>query len=516
LPEVVYSGSFDKLGYVEFAWVRRVGHALIEWIELEIGGSQIDKQWSDWLNIWYELTHPVGQERGYAKMIGDVPELTELSRLSWDCPNQTILKPQYLMQIPLQFYFNRNNGLALPLIALQYHEVKINIHFRRLDELFISTDCFRNTPNDLELVDASLYVDYVYLDTEERRRYAQVSHEYLIEQLQHSGEESLTNNSAKYKLTFNHPSKALYWVTKLANYHGHFFMVWVPYQDQWVEALRTAAKNLILAQYDLDCFGFFNDVVLAPGEDSYVNDGKTYIAINPADPIYQPTYEFSTDAVEDSFEGSQRFIGILSESEPLLMKNKHCDLRTKVEGIVKIYADTDNNSDYFYPEVHEITRNDLTIVDLSIPIDKFDCDNRNGFIQAFDVRVWDRFNYGLLIDGTRNPVSAALLRLNGQDRFTIRPGSYFNYVQPWQCFTDTPSDGLNVYSFALEPVIHQPSGTLNFSRIDTAQLDLFYNEFANHPYADVFQDTDNKVFIYTVNYNVLRIMSGMGGLAYSN
>lgn len=125
LPEVRFTGDFCKFGHVEFAWVRRLGHAIIDETELEIGGAQIDKQYGEWLNIWYELSHPVGQESGYAKMVGDVPELTEVSTLSWDVPDNTLLKPNYTMYIPLQFYFCRNNGLALPLIALQYHQVKI-------------------------------------------------------------------------------------------------------------------------------------------------------------------------------------------------------------------------------------------------------------------------------------------------------------------------------------------------------------------------------------------------------
>jgi hypothetical protein len=83
-------------------------------------------------------------------------------------------------------------------------------------------------------------------------------------------------------------------------------------------------------------------------------------------------------------------------------------------------------------------------------------------------------NFGVLLDGTGNPVSAALLQLNGHDRFDRREGSYFNYVQPWQHHTNTPADGINVYSFALHPEQHQPSGSANLSRIDNTQLNLWF------------------------------------------
>ena len=95
-------------GKPAWGYVNRLGHAMIENVKIEIGGSKVDEQYGDWLNIWYELTHKAGQVRGYAKMIGDVPELTSVDEAAANA---------YQMYIPLQFWFNRNNGLALPLIA---------------------------------------------------------------------------------------------------------------------------------------------------------------------------------------------------------------------------------------------------------------------------------------------------------------------------------------------------------------------------------------------------------------
>jgi len=142
-------------------------------------------------------------------------------------------------------------------------------------------------------------------------------------------------------------------------------------------------------------------------------------------------------------------------------------------------------------------------------------------MNQWTLNITDYFNYGNFLDGSDNPVYQAKLQLNGQDRFQIRDGNYFNYVQPWQHFSNTPADGINVYSFALKAEDHQPTGTCNFSRIDNATLQVdcgLYNAPANNNYvANYIGTASNSVLnIYTVNYNVLRVMSGMAGTAYSN
>lgn len=514
LPEVRYCGDFTRFGHVEFAWVRNIGHAIIDETELEIGGSQIDKQYGDWLQIWQELTSDIGHDYGYAKMIGDVPELTSISTLSWDAPDHTILKDAYTLYVPLQFYFCRNNGLALPLIALQYHQVKIYVKFRPADQCYIASEAFKCGADNFELDDASIYVDYIYLDTEERRRFAQVSHEYLIEQLQYTGEESVSNaNSAKYKLSFNHPVKSLYWITKVGNYQGGRFMVYD--HCDWELARQNAAKLLLLAQYDLDEFGYFNEVAVDCDNGCYTGEGTVeYLAVNPADPAEEPRYCFNDCQTAQRFDGSV-LIGRLSCNVPLMKRRGDIDLRNKVEGIIRIYTDFENDC-LSYPEVERITCNDITITDLSIPVCRYECDNRIEYIRRFDLIIWQHSNHGLLIDGTINPVSAVELQLNGQYRQSKRTGFWHDTVEPWQYFTRTPRDGLNVFSFALNPEEHQPSGTCNFSRIDTAQLNLWFADLNGGRYCDVFNNSDTKVLIFATNYNVLRIMSGMAGLAYSN
>ena len=225
----------------------------------------------------------------------------------------------------------------MPLIALQYHEVKFNITFRPVTECYISGGTI--SPATPVLSNASLYIDYIYLDTDERRQFAQVQHEYLIEQLQYTGAESFSNTSVKSKLALNHPCKELVWV---------------------------------VAKREKEDDNLWTD-----------------------------------------------------------------------------YTDTDGG-----------------------------------------------------------PVVSAKLQLNGHDRFSTRAGSYFNLVQPYQHHTRIPAAGIYVYSFALNPEQHQPSGTVNMSRIDNATLLMTLTD-------DVVT-TSARLRLYAVNYNVLRIMAGMGGLAYSN
>lgn len=196
--------------YYGQGWVDEIGHAIIKSVELEIGGQLIDKHYSEWFSIWNELSLTEGQKNGYNQMIG----------------NQTNTQPVYNQDysrtrfyIPLIFWFNRNPGTALPLIALQYHEVKINLELNSLSNVLLeqrteSADWVKPFSNpNVSIVSCNLYVDYIYLDTDERKRFANANHEYLIEQVQQGGNEAINGaSSIDLKLTLNHPIKELIWI----------------------------------------------------------------------------------------------------------------------------------------------------------------------------------------------------------------------------------------------------------------------------------------------------------------
>lgn len=523
LPKVTLpEGTPDRLkDDTKFAWTRRLGHAIIDSVEVEIGGSRIDKQYGDWLNIWYELARQGDHDRGYAHMIGDIPALTKLEGRR--AGGSDLIKPEYTLFIPLQFWFNRHTGLALPLIALQYHEVRVHFEFRDLSELCVYTGYFNNRKN-INMKDASLLVDYIYLDSEERRRFAQVGHEYLIEQLQFTGEESVQNNSSKFKLGFNHPNKEIVWAMKNGDFvNGRPFLAYShcdtqsPTVDfcvtetQWDEAINDAACNLALGMFNLDaCEGCPSNAgvpsnnmdawtLVADAFDEHLYNESVCntsvvcgITITVDNKHNQPVYIRPDVLVDGNFKLTSRLVSVNVEVEE--------------NGCITICS----------------IRHKLTLRDVSRSVCRW-TDNRNLWVKEHkDVYVNQFHNYGMLLDGSVNPVHEALIQLNGHDRFDKREGAYFNYVQPWQHHTNTPADGINVYSFALKPEEHQPSGTANLSRIDTTQLNLWFNDNTSSGNKAVdgfhhdFLNDDTELFIFSTNYNVLRIMSGMGGLAYSN
>jgi hypothetical protein len=317
LPAIALSESDNYVG--------RVGFRLLKQVELRVGGQMIDRQYSTWMHVWTELTHTTDQKTLLNKLVGS--KGTDGAVLADAAVSATTL------HVPLLFSFCRNPGLALPLIALQYHEVEIHIEFETL------ANCMSDgtTSQSGSLSNTSLWVDYFFLDAEERKEFAANPHEYLIETVQ-TQEATLSGTSVNsVRLTFNHPTKELVWVCRSSNKRDAF---------------------------------------------------------------------------------------------------------------------TDFTS--------------------------------NGA-------------------GSVNSLSNGKLKLNGQDRFAQRNADYFNYVQPYQHHTGAPDLGINAYSFALKPEEHQPSGTVNFSRIDNINLDV-----------TPANGTNTELHVMAHSYNVFRVASGMGGLAYAN
>ena len=459
---------------VAWGWVARLGHALVESCKVEIGGSKIDEQYGDWLNVWYELTHKPGQERGYSRMIGDVQELRSLS---------TAAKRAYQLYVPLQFWFNRNAGLALPLIALQYHDVRVTLKFRDASALVNYNGATAPVLSSL-MADSYLLIDYVYLDSEERKRFAQASHEYLIEQLQFTGSESLTASSNKYRLNFNHPCKYLVWVPHLERHATRQNWVAQSQDGSWSDATERFAKVLYLASRNLGGGG-----LVLPAN----------VTSSAAGDVMEPTVIGTASAA---------LTALLAKVEVKYVKQAAADAADTVSA-----ASLDNLV---------VVRNELSMDDISYTVTQLNALTgvSSAVTALFVVSVVSHFNYGNFVDGTDNPCVNAKLQLNGHDRFQARDGAYFNYVQPYQHFSNTPADGVNVYSFALKAEDHQPTGTCNFSRIDNATLQVDvgkYNASDSTYVANYVGSNSNSVVnIYTQNYNVLRVMSGMAGTAYSN
>jgi len=292
----------------------------------------------------------------------------------------------------------------------------------------------------------------VYLDTDERRRFAQVSHEYLIEQLQFTGDESITSQNVKVKLNFNHPVKELIWVVQRDS-------VVQPGMNQWTNYTDN---------FDNDTFGCVNSSgLLNPQAAILTNIESGYSAVSFPNQVVQAIQNAAARVACGEENAALAGKGMTYQTTPIV-GNTHLPPGPGV-GV-------NNNSPVNFSDYNEAA---------------------GGADHA-----------GLAPRRAgRNPVVRAKLQLNGHDRFSERLGSYFNLVQPYQHHTNVPAVGINVYSFALKPEEHQPSGTCNFSRIDNATLQLQVTPLCS---------ISSKIRVYATNYNVLRIMSGMGGLAYSN
>jgi hypothetical protein len=321
------------------------------------------------------------------------------------------------------------------------------------------------------LVAASLYVDYVFLDTDERRRMAQNPHEYLITQLQFTGDESVGSSSNKIKLNFNHPVKELIWVVQ---------------PDQNVDYCSSLTCDALLFKVlGAQPFNYTDAIDALPiaihafgGPAAIAADSRAYIDAR----------------------------GLFQDAGAL-------DYQPSADGNFTGYwhgpANPYNEANLGGPQVPLNTAglDPATIAALSSGTSSGHLENSG--VSDAGTFVLSELSLDMHCGGM-NPVVTAKLQLNGQDRFSEREGTYFSWVQPFQAHTRNPDEGINVYSFALRPEEHQPSGTCNFSRIDNATLQLVLSN------ATVEGTKTAKVRVYATNYNVLRIMSGMGGLAYSN
>lgn len=342
--------DIESTAYYKFAWVKRLGHSMIDYVDLHIAGDRIDRLYGDWINIWYELTSSKEKDEIYKKMIGDLKELTTFDRT---------IKPKTTIYVPLPFWFSKYNGLALPLVAMQYNDVLFQVRFRKFQDVAYIENYNSNIDINLDdmfenenyYLDAALLVDYIYLDAPERRKFAQHSHEYLIDYTQIIDKVGITQQEYSVKLDYSNPIKEIIWVAQ-----------------------------------------------------------------------------------------------------------------------------------------------------------------RNSFIENFNGYTETMFyNYGINNDGTDNPIINTKMEMHGYITIEESDGNLFNYVYPEYFHKNTPDDGINVYSFSLNPEEHQPAGSCNFSRLTSVTMTFNFNE---NMFTKDGEDDSINLRIYAVTYNILRIIGGYGALAF--
>lgn len=458
----------------KFQWIKNLGSTIINWVSISIAGQEIDKQYGEWIQVWNELNLSNEELTAYNKMIGNIPELFSpeysigqsniypLSSLNpkenvdFQIPNidsiANIYNPYYKsfsikgrkIYVPLNFWFCKNPGLSLPLIALQYHDIYLRIELRPLIDLYtlIETNINNNKlgqrvkPNPLrqtqsinnfitsrtnwtieELVETQIssnmddsndnteitpfqgwgldphfLINYYFLDKEERKRFAKTTHEYLITQVYTSSFFGIVGTKT-LDLKIQHPVKQLIWTTRRSDMNSI---------NNWNNLTNWLLDN-----------------------------------VNP-----------------NSF----------------------------------VYYDYLVNNNFIPPD------NNINNLDIIIP-------NKSNS-QYFEEHI----------------LKKARLLFNGEERFAANDFSFFNLLQPFEYCIRSPRPGIYVYSFSIDKNNFQPSGSCNMSRIQNIELEV---ECVETPKRISLNQNLQYLYgfdinVYSVNYNVLRIMGGMGSIVFSN
>jgi hypothetical protein len=472
------NGDLVSKVYVTTTVATTDGSNIISQVECEIGGQLIDRQYQEWNDIWNELSIPESKAFGFKSMQladGGTIDTTGVG----------------LVQVPLNFWFCRNPGLALPLIALQYHEVKLKF-----------------TWGSGGGTTAQVWVDYIYLDTDERRRFAQVSHEYLIEQIQKQTATATTST----KLNFNHPVKEIIWTSARTNAYTNARLVlnghdrFADQEEEYFQLRQPFDNHTSIPKQNLPPSGKALKVEWyqnsAPS-DYLLAVGRTGLDAAPFTTVGDFNQYTSAIAVsaDTAAAGACKFLGFLAS-----------DWTSATDSTGTPYVQVG--------DVHYIAfRDAATVVTTGSRVCEF---GRRAMVTSLTMASADAIaaagyavgevtiNAGELEDGTSaTDVGDATLTIgynidihNGMTG-NANSSLHIQRLSSREASTSKMTKKINVYSFALKPEEHQPSGSCNFSRIDNAQLRT----------GSALTADDN---IYAVNYNVLRIMSGMGGLAYSN
>ena len=446
------------------------GSNIVSEVELEIGGQRIDRHYEEWMNIWNELSTPESKAIGLKAMQCDVG-----TGVNTGVGN---------VQVPLQFWFCRNPGLALPLIALQYHEVKLKFTW--------------GSSHGGTVSGAQVWCDYIYLDTDERRRFAQVSHEYLIEQIQR---ETPTGALGDTKLNFNHPVKELIWTSdqdytdaklvlnghdRFASQETEYFQLRQPFDYHTAvprQNLPTRARDYGLSDWFRHTYTKFGGTQ-SEGEGDGVFEADDTPLNEKFSITTTKTLKLGTSAAPT---GETESVNSLKKGDIIMAEVTVANIDGSGSSGLTLNGFGDQTAAETDRQVLVHLQKFFAVVD---SVSYIGSDNevtitlRDGFVRS---------------DG-----AVTITTLNSSGGTDAKLKFYTSNFNVDTARTSQMTDKINVYSFGLKPEEHQPSGTCNFSRIDNAKLN-----FTADPHSGTMS-------IYAVNYNVLRIMSGMGGLAYSN
>ena len=463
--QIILKGNSSKT----WGYVKNIGLALTKNISLIVDGEIVETHTNDMLNLIYQLEKKNNHINEYNDMIGNINSLTRIDKEH----------DRYSLHIPLKFWFNKHNSLALPILCIQENLIRIEV---TLNEKLNCINYKGNSePTNLpEIENIYLLTDYIYLQKEERNNFILNKHQYLIDQLQVNNF-AISKYNPTYELKFGHPCKSINWYSQKNIYTNRTsFLAWAGIETNsltWEEAKDKFAKLIWLATRDGLSF-----------------DGTT-ISYNP-----------STFNPGDS-------PGLVSGGNSILE-----NLVSKVDAYILFY---DSDSVTADPDNVALIRNDITYENMTVTISKLNSDptnkiNQNNFYDIHKINVIDIFNNGNFINGTDNPIVNSNLKFNGHSIFNL-DSKYFNYLQNQNKYKNSTQDGINNYSFAFNPYKIQPSGSYNFSKIDNINLSINIGKENQSDSGEYFTSEyeKGKLSVCVVNYNLFKIDQGKAKIYYN-
>ena len=446
-----------------WGYVDRLGHAIIDNISVNVGGTELDIQYGDFMYIYNELNRNDSHDDNFDVMIGNVSSMKNID----------VEHEEYTLYIPLNFWFTKSTFLTFPVCAINSQNFQVTV---TLNE---AIDCINykgsTEPTDLPNVTSSyLLVDYIYLDLAEQSLFKTEQHNYLIEQVQDLSD-NINLQTSRVNLSFDKPCKYIIWATNLDRFYN---------------------RNKYLS------FAFDNDFEKAREEFAKLVWLSTRNGLDMSD-VDNPKIIFSSDFVN---------IGEIPE----MVTGGNTILETlvkKVKGII-LFAENINDQIKANATIDNVvlTENTITYEDMSKTIDEIkEGDNTTAaqtlFLDKNTLNIRDVFNYGNYINRTDNPVISSALLLNGREKFQQRDSNYFNSIVPYYNFNNKPADGINVYSFSLNPMNVEPTGTINFGMInDNKELILTIgkeNKINSTHFNNFYKSGRLRLFAY--NYSLLTI-----------
>ena len=448
LPEIPQifntNGSIDNL--TKFAWIRKIGFGIIKEIDVEIGGQTIDKHYGKWLNIWSELNGSRWEDIN--KAIGNVSELFSYSSK----------KQAYQLFIPMQFWFCRSSSLALPIMCLQYNDVKINL------ELADASSCYNITPTNYILIQNDI-VNFT-------------PYEYIYQ--------TVNNNVAYGMFTSFDPLTGRLYYTQISN--NPFLAI----NDQNFYNYSESKQQEILDQYAIT--GYSSNYSAS----AYISASQKF---SSATTVNSVSYTFNTlsDIRITSCFLLVNYIFLDDEERIKFYKSEHEYL---IEQLIYTGAST---LDGVNRNVKVGIINPCKYIVWTTQLSYLSDTNINDIFNYTDSYIYDKNNQQI---GNSIILNASIL-LNSRERFSKQDDLYFNCVQPLQYFNRAPSKGICVYSFCITPEQIQPSGSCNMSKIDNIQINLRLSPQVSTTNTVIFE-------CYALTSNIFKISSGIGGIVFTN